>query len=275
MPENVYERIHSTLSWKRIIGFNLVLFLILIIPISVRLAQEDTENRSGAAGELEIPVVTPPPNYPSAPPRIERVSMFFGKAGDTIVLFGANFGDYQWGSKVMVGSAEAGEEMIVRWSNTVLEIKIPETAKTGRVTVNINGREALWDGNLLLYDAARAGQVGISRISGNDMRVFATNAQGTTRGVIELGYISEPLTINPSPNILITQQAQSADSLGKKMKVVFDVSLPFASSQTALFNLSYPGIGAVEIVRAEFYDGAGNLIPLYSDPLSVKIQQQN
>ncbi len=59
MTENIYERIHKALSWNRIIAFNLVLFLVLIVPISVRLAQQDTENRSSAAEEA--PMVTPPP----------------------------------------------------------------------------------------------------------------------------------------------------------------------------------------------------------------------
>lgn len=275
MPENIYERIHNTLTWKRIISFNVVLFLILIVPISVRLAQEDTENRSGAAGELEAPIVTPPPSYPSAPPRIERVSMFFGKPGDTIVLIGANFGDYQWGSSVTVGGEEALKDAVVRWSNTVLEIKIPEKAKTGRVSVKVNGRVANWEGSLLLYDIARAAQIGLTRISGNDLRAFVLNGQGTTRGMIELGYVSEPLTITPSPNIQVTEQAPLADSLGKKMRIGFNVLIPFPSSQITLFNVSYPGIGSMEIIRAELYDGAGNLIPMYSDPLSVKIQQQN
>ena len=58
MQENIFERIDRTLTWKKIIGFNLILFLVIIIPMSVRLAQEDTENRSSAAEE--IPMVIPP-----------------------------------------------------------------------------------------------------------------------------------------------------------------------------------------------------------------------
>lgn len=271
MNESIYERIHKTLTWKRIIGFNVVLFLILIVPLSVRLAQEDTENRSGAAGEIEVPAVTPPPSYPTAPPTIERVNMFFGKTGDTVVVIGSNFGAYKWGSQVYVGSREASDEEIVRWSNNVLEVKIPESARTGQVWVNVNGQEARWDGSLLIYDAARSAQVGLSKVQAGEIRMNATNAQSSRRGMVELGYVSEPIVVTAGPNIKITEQTNSVDSLGKKVKIIFEVSSPLASTQTALFSVTYPGIGAVELVRAELYDQNNSLIPLYSDPLSVKI----
>jgi hypothetical protein len=131
MQDNIYERIHQALSWKRIISFNLVLFLVLIIPISVSLSQQDTELRSSAA--VEEVVVIPPPNYPPGTPKIDRVSTFFGKTGDTVVVLGTNFGDYQWGSRIFVGNVEAPKEAIARWSNTVLEVKIPDAARTGQV----------------------------------------------------------------------------------------------------------------------------------------------
>ena len=33
MNENIYERIQRTLTWKKIIGFNAVLFMVLIVPL--------------------------------------------------------------------------------------------------------------------------------------------------------------------------------------------------------------------------------------------------
>ena len=62
MNENIYERIQRTLTWKKIIGFNAVLFMVLIVPLSVSLTQQDTENRSSA---FEEPVVEPRPTIPS------------------------------------------------------------------------------------------------------------------------------------------------------------------------------------------------------------------
>lgn len=271
MQDNIYDRIHKTLTWKRIAGFNMVLFLVLIVPVSVRLAQEDTENRSGAAGEVEVPVVTPPPNYPAAAPKIDRVSTFFGKTGDTVVLLGNNFGDYQWASRVFVGNTEADQESIVRWSNTILEVKIPDSARTGSVWVNINGQEARWTGSLLLYDVARAAQVGVQKIDNNNGEIYVSNATGATGGMIELSYVSEPLVVTADSQINITGQVQSADSLGKKMMVTFTTNTPLPSSRVRIGQYNYPGIGALEIIRAELYDGSGKLISIFSDPLSIKI----
>jgi hypothetical protein len=270
MTENIYERIHKTLTWKRIVGFNVVLFLVLIVPISVRLAQQDTENRSGAAGELEAPVVTPPPNYPTVLPKIDRVSTFFGKTGDTVVLLGSNFGDYKWGSKVFIGSIEASDESVVRWTNTILEVKIPEGARTGQVWVNINGKEAKWEGSLLLYDVARAAQIGLQKISSGEGRVYVSNATGAVRGLIEFSHVSEPFTITPSAGIMILSQTPNSDSLGKKMTVTFDSQSPLPSSRSEIAQYNYPGLGVVEIIRAELYDGSGRLIPMYADPLSIR-----
>lgn len=268
MTDNIYERIHKALTWKRIIAFNLVLFLVLIIPISVRLAQEDTENRSSAAEEA--PVVIPPPNYPTVNPKIERVSTFFGKIGDTIVVIGSNFGDYQWESKVFVGSIEAPKEAIVRWSNNILEVKIPEGARTGAVWVTINQKEARWDGSLLLYDAARAAQIGLQKISSTDGKIYIANATGVVRGMVELSYVSEPITLTGAPGITITGQIPSVDSLGKKMKITFETTA-LSSIRTELADYTYPGIGTIEIIRAELFDGSGKLLPAFSSPLAIKV----
>lgn len=269
MTENIYERIHRALTWKRIVAFNVVLFLVLIVPISVRLAQQTTENRSSAAEEA--PVVTPPPNYPVGNPKIDRVSTFFGKTGDTIVIIGTNYGDYQWASHVYVGNIEAPKEAIVRWSNAIIEVKIPEGARTGGVWVVINGKEAKWDGSLLLYDVAHAAQIGLQKVAGGTGKIYTVNAAGAVKGMVELSYVSEPLTISPAPGVKITSQTPSTDSLGKKLKITFEFDFPISSSKTELANYSYPGLGAVEIIRAELNDASGQLISIFSDPLAIKV----
>ncbi len=271
MSENIYERINNTLTWKRVLTFNFGLFMILIIPLSVKIAQDTTENRSGAAGEVVAPIVTPPPSYPSAPPRLDRVSMFFGKKGDTIVLLGTNFGDYQWGSKVFVGNVETPTESIVRWSNTVLEVQIPESARTGKVWVVVNGNQANWDGNLLLYDALRSTRIGLRKTSATEASFWVSNAGNAASGMVEIGYVSEPLNILPaSSNVVIESQTQSADALGKKLQIRFRIEAG-SLGEIVVMNLTHPGIGALEIVRSELYDNNGVILPLYADPLSMKI----
>lgn len=270
MTENIYERINNTLTWKRVLTFNVGLFMLLIIPLSVKLAQNDTENRSGAAGEVVAPIVTPPPSYPTEPARLDRVSMFFGKKGDTIVLLGTNFGDYQWGSKVYVGNVETPNDSIVRWSNTVLEVQIPEAARTGKVWVVVNGNQAEWEGNLLLYDALRSTRIGLRKNNANEARLWISNGDNATRGMVEIGYVSEPLNIVAGEKVVIESQTPGADALGKKMQIRFSISNASVGEET-LLTIAHPGIGALDIVRSELYDGNSMLLPLYADPMSMKI----
>lgn len=271
MTENIYERIHRTLTWKRIVGFNVVLLLVLMIPLTVNLARTSKENRSGAAGELEPAPIIPSPSYPANPPAIDRVTSFFGKPGDTVVLIGTNFGDYQWASKVYVGAVEAPKEAIVRWSPSILEVKIPEGARSGKVWVNVNGRQANWNGNLLLYDSARAAQIGIQKISTTEGRVFVSSAASATKGVMEISYVSEPITITPLSGLNVTSQVSSADNLGKKMLITFEMGQPIPSAQTPIMTINFPGIGAVEILRAELQDASGRLLSTFADPLTIKL----
>lgn len=270
MADNIYNRIHRTLTWKRIITFNVLLFLATVVPLSVRLAQEDTENRSGAAGELAVPSVTPLPAYPSNPPRLERVTEFFGKKGDTIVLLGSNFGAYKWGSKLFVGNVEATDENVVRWSDSVIEVQIPEGARTGKVWVVVNGQESAWEGSLLLYDLARSAQIGIRAESLTQAVVWIGNGAGVTRGMIEFAHVSEPLTVTIE-NGQITRQSQGVDSLGKKTTVEFALNTPLSAGTTNVLRVSYPGIGTLEVLRTELYDEQERLLPVYADPFNVKI----
>lgn len=270
MQENVYERIHKVLSWKRIIAFNTILFLVLVVPLSVRLAREDTENRSSAANE-PVPSVVPPVAYPTGEPKIERVSEFFGKTGDTIVILGSNFGDYRWESKVYVGNVEAPEKAIVRWSNTILEVQIPEAARTGRVWVVVNGKQATWEGSLLLTDVARSAQIGLKKIGSNEAHLWLGNANGVIRGMVELGHVGEPVTASMIVGGNITSQGGSVDSLGKKLRIEFSLSSPLTSSNTEVLKIEHTGIGTLEILRAEVYDGSGQLVSVYADPFNVKV----
>ncbi len=267
---NVYERIHSALSWKRIIAFNVILFLITVIPISVRLAQEDTENRSSAAEDV-APIVTPPPSYPAAAPEIERVSEWFGKKGDTVIVLGKNFGDYQWESKVYIGNVEASPTNIVRWSSNVLEVQIPEQARTGKVWVVVNSRQATWEGSLLLTDVARSAQIALTKFDGTTGSITLRNASGVQSGMVEIAHISEPLSITSSVG-KITSSSTTVDSLGKKTRIEFVLDQPLGSSTTEILKISHPGIGVVEIIRTELRGEAGALIPVYADPFGVKIQ---
>jgi len=267
--DNVYAKIHSALTWKRIIAFNVVLFLVTVIPISVGLAERDTENRSSAA---EAPAeVIPPPSYPTSPPSIERVSEWFGKKGDTVVVLGKSFGAYQWGSKLYVGNVEVDKTNIVRWSDSVIEVQIPESARTGKVWIVVNSRQASWDGSLLLTDVARSAQIKLTKTGQTTGVISMTNAAGVVRGMVEFSHASEPVTTTMAGGTIVST-IQSVDSLGKKTRVEFTLNSPLTSSNSQIMTVSYPGIGSLEIIRTELYDSAGRIVPVFAEPLSVKIQ---
>lgn len=271
MTNTIYDRIQRTLSWRKVIAFNALLFMVTVIPLSLRIAREDTENRSGAASGPVVPVVTPPPAYPQEAPRIDRVSEFFGKRGDTVVILGSNFGDYQWGSSLYVGDVAASDSDIVRWSNAVVEVQIPEEARTGKVWIVVNGRRASWDGSLLLYDVNRAAQTGIRRVGSVGMEVWLERATGVVRGMVEIAQISEPLTAQVVGGRVV-QLTQTSDSLGKKTRIEFALDNPLTSNLTTVLTIQYPGIGALEIIRVELYDASDNLVSVYADPLKVRAQ---
>lgn len=271
MQDNIYERIHQVLSWKRIVAFNLFLFLVLVVPLSVKLTQIDTENRSSAAESEPKPVVAPPPSYPTENPVIERVSEFFGKKGDAIVLIGRNFGDYQWESRLYVGNAQVTSEDVVRWSDNIIEVQIPENARTGKVWAVINGNKAEWEGNLLLSDVGKVGQIGLSKESAREAVVWATNATGVKRGMLEFGYVGEPIVVNLLTEGEILAQTTSVDTLGKKLKIEFTLNSALTSNMTKFVSIQHPGVGNLEILRAEIYDGNENLVNIYVDPMNIKV----
>lgn len=268
--ESVYARINRVLSWKKIVTFNVFLLLVVVTPLSVSLVQEDTETRTGAAGELAAPSPEPPANYPKDSPEIERVRTFFGKTGDTVVLLGDDFGDYQWKSLVYVGGVQTTEDDIVRWSNRVVEVQIPAAARTGKVWVVVNGKRADWEGSLLLYDVNQSVQMGMER-EADKVSLWLEKGEEIASGMVELGYTPISLDVEGGSGIEITSETQSSDGLGKKMRVEFTAKSQLKRVRTEILNLYVGGGGSVEITRAEFYDFTGKLIEVYADPLGSSV----
>jgi hypothetical protein len=266
MQENIYERIQRTLTWKKIIGFNAVLFMVLIVPLSVSLTQQDTENRSNAA--FEEPVVEPPANYPTLSPRIDRVNTFFGKTEIRWCSWGPTLATTS-GEPCLHRQHRSTKEAIVRWSNSVLKSKYLKAPYWSGLDC-VNQREARWEGSLL-SSMCESYQIGLQKITSQEGKLFTLNGAGAQRGMVELSYVSEPMSIVPLPGVTISEQSPSSDSLGKKLRVRFEFATPLSSSRTELATYTYPGLGAVEIIRAELYDASGRLISIFSDPLMIKV----
>jgi hypothetical protein len=60
-------------------------------------------------------------------------------AGDTIVISGTGFGDQQGSGEVIVSEVDA---LVVSWSNTVIEVEVPEEAPSGALAVLVNDTQS-------------------------------------------------------------------------------------------------------------------------------------
>lgn len=269
--ESIYIRIHRVLTWRRIIAFNVLLLLVLVIPLSLRLAQEDTENRSSAEELTEIPPPAPPENYPVAAPRLDRVTLFYGKPGDTVVLLGSNMGDYPWNSQVYVGNAEVSADEIVRWNDSVVEVQIPKSARTGNVWIVVNGNTASWDGILMLYDTTSSSRVGLTSTGGASREFWIEqNRTRVEQGTVDVGYSLGSIVASGAPGVTITSQTTGADSYGSFLRISFVIDQSLTSSRAPILLLTNSG-GKIELIRVDLRDTSGNIQNVYVNPLDISV----
>lgn len=266
--ESFYTKLHDVLTWKRVVAFNVLLLLVFVVPMSVRLAQRNTETRSSAAVETS-PSPEPPVNYPAGDPGIERVLMFYGKPGDTVALLGENFGDYQWESEVYLGNAKVKEEDIVRWSNEIIEAEIPNQARTGQVWVEVNNKRASWSGSLFLYNVNRSTKVGLEKAEETGY-FWAGKAGEIAKGTVELGWNAGNLSVSGQNSVNIENQSTSADDFGNKMVISFRIENDLSRARTRLIELNKQ-VGQIELLQVEMYDAQGGLISVYAEPQGSKI----
>ncbi len=268
---DIYKKINQTLTWKRVIGFNLLVLVVLVIPLSVKLTQENADNRSNAANNV-IPSATPIPNYPLKAPRLERVSLFFGKPGDTIVLLGKNFGDFPWErSHVFVGNREIKKKDIVKWSDKMIEVTIPEGANSGKVWLRINGKQAVWDGELLVYDPIKSGKIGLSKIGEQTATLWLNNGNRPIKNLeLELAFNGGLVNAEAFNGVEIKQQENQVDDFGSKLHLRLNLSQTRSGIRTPLLRLNKAN-GTIEILSAKPTGIDGRIVPLWTDPLSLKV----
>lgn len=275
MQENIFDKINKVVSWKSVLIINFLVIALAVTGFTVyNVSQPYKENRS-FAGEI-ISTATPysTPNYPADPPVIARVPSFFGKPGDAIVVLGNNFGDSQWGSRAYISGVEVSGDHITQWSNTRLDLIIPANVQTGKVSVNINGKEAVWNGNLIVSDPSTAIEVGLSSVSATNAQLFISKAYGATHGKITLSIYTEPVTFTPGPGILVTTQTLGSDALGKTLEINLNMTAPPSGERISLGNIDYPTEGGVGIIEAEIYNGQNQILPIFTNPLNLQSTPQ-
>jgi hypothetical protein len=77
---------------------------------------------------------------PKADPVITNLSKNHGEIGSIINIFGSNFGSSQGSGYIEFTGAKATE--ISLWCDTSITVKVPVNAKTGKMLVNINGKNS-------------------------------------------------------------------------------------------------------------------------------------
>lgn len=144
----------NNLNLKKAVIAVFVLSLGLSIPLIALLLKNETTIFSSASkegrpnqnilDESKVP-------YPTEPPQISHVTKFYGRPGDSILIYGKNFGEAQKESFVKVGNTPILRDQVVYWSDGEVEVELPDTPGLFKVSININGKTSTWIGMVDIY----------------------------------------------------------------------------------------------------------------------------
>jgi len=141
------------ISFKKLIGLSFLFAILIAIPLTVFVVQQQTKLQSEAYFEKPKPIV-PSKKYGSPPegnPQITLVWPFLGKVGDAVLIEGRNFGNNPVDKSLKIGNKQVPEEYINKWTPTLIEFMIPEGAKSNRVNLSVTGRGANWTFPFTVY----------------------------------------------------------------------------------------------------------------------------
>jgi hypothetical protein len=142
------------LSLKKAVVSVFALSLVLAIPLITLLLTNETTIFTGASesdrptqeivDESKIP-------YPKEPPQVIHVTKFYGRPGDSVLIYGENFGQAQKESAVFIGNTKVEKPDVLYWSDTEIEIALPDAPGTQKLSVNVNGNQSTWFGRVNIY----------------------------------------------------------------------------------------------------------------------------
>lgn len=266
MLNTFFEKIDTVLTWRWVIAVNVIILIVLGLILSLRLLNVNTEIRSKAASVVPTPTPYSPPDYPGAPPVIDRVTPFYGKPGDAIVIQGTNFGSHPWESKLYVGGVEVAHADITNWTDSEVTVNIPTQAQSGAVWISVNGKQSTWNGSLSVSDGIHAAQVALTQPTATSMRITVSQIPGAVRGTITVSYINSMPTFTPSTNIFVTNQTQLSDNEGKFMNIEFAVKNASSQDDLVIGDFLTQNSGPISLLQATLYDSANRLLPLFANP---------
>lgn len=152
-----FKRTIEKMAFKKLSGLALVFSMLLMIPITVWLSQQQTKIAGKAYFEKPTPLTPTQIEYgnPSTgKPQITLVWPFLGKAGDTVLIYGENFGNNPRDKSLTLGSYTVSEKDIVSWTPKLIEFTIPDGAEEGTselISLTVAGQEAEWEHPFTIY----------------------------------------------------------------------------------------------------------------------------
>lgn len=102
-----------------------IILLAIGLGILTGCTNSSTESSSVPISQLNFPVITN--IYP------DSITI-----GDTLIITGSNFGAQHGISEVRIGNANA--LIVLFWSDTLVRVIVPDSAKTGNVIIAVEGR---------------------------------------------------------------------------------------------------------------------------------------
>ncbi len=198
----------ESIPLKKLTGLATVFALSLSIPVSAWVAQQQTRITSQAF--FEKPTLPTPEKQYGSPssgnPKISLVWPFLGKSGDSVLIYGENFGNNPQDKSLFLGGQTVTENSIIRWTPTLIEFKIPSLTPNGiseAISLSITGKTTSWLYPLTIYDlgtkiqAVKEGQILkiINPPTGGKVEIFFNDGEKLESSQFEGVLIPEGKTI--------------------------------------------------------------------------------
>jgi len=165
------------ISFKKIVSFTFLAAIVLSIPVTVWVSQQETKLASKAYFE-KPEVIKPIQKYgapPSGEPRIDLVWPFLGKPGDAVLIEGENFGENPRDKKLIFSGQLVPETDINRWTPNLIEFLVPQGSNSGLISLETGGKTAGWPYFFTVYNL----QTKIQVTENNDILRIINAPQGT------------------------------------------------------------------------------------------------
>ena len=144
----------NEISWKKLISLTFIIAILLAIPVSVFVVQQQTRLSSKAYFPKPEPII-PTKQYglPSqGEPEITLVWPFLGKVGDSVLIEGVNLGENPISKALFVSNVPVPEEDILRWTPTLIEFVLPQSSLSGLIRLEVAGKTAAWSFPFTVYN---------------------------------------------------------------------------------------------------------------------------